>query len=434
MANSSLRHLLNEDQCLYFLHIPKTAGTTFTAILHNQFNPNEICPATRWYSVLEIPSEALSQYHVIAGHMTYSLHRVIQKRLIYITMLRDPIERAISYYEQVRRMQPHYPYKKFYTQNMSLEDFIVDPEINFATTNAAVMMIGENYSLEQVRNLFAIRNYDDDFTPPPTPTREFLERAKQRLEEFAFVGLAERFADSINLLTYTFAWHPIGATQELNKSRGRIKREDLPQRTIDAIIEQNQLDIELYEFAKALFERRYRHMMEELLDLDYRHLYATPKEMVDTLEVDFSKALPGTGWQPSEPDNPGFRWTGPSTVSTLELPLRQDKELLLTFRIVTTIAQDILDSFRVEVNNTPVALAAEVFGTLPGIKLSAKLTPELLASSNAFTRISFHVNRTISPREIWQNNSDERLLGVAIADFRIMPYISEDTITSTRKP
>jgi hypothetical protein len=206
----------------------------------------------------------------------------------------------------------------------------------------------------------------------------------------------------------------------LNKATGSIRRNDLPQATIDTIIEHNQADIELYQFAQDLFERRYASMIQELLDWDYQRQYLV-MELVDTCELDFAHKIPGTGWQPSEPDSPNIRWTGPGTVSTIDLALQRNKVLLMTFRIVTALDQDILDSFRVEVNQTPLPLNVEAPGALPGIRLSALLTPEMLASHQPFTRISFHVSRTVRPCDVLPDNIDERLLGVAIADFKIAP-------------
>lgn len=33
----------------YFLHIPKTAGTTFRVLLENQFHMDDICPAYEFF-------------------------------------------------------------------------------------------------------------------------------------------------------------------------------------------------------------------------------------------------------------------------------------------------------------------------------------------------------------------------------------------------
>jgi hypothetical protein len=41
------------------IHIPKTAGTTFTAFLDRQFAGEEICPAYYWRELLRIPRREL---------------------------------------------------------------------------------------------------------------------------------------------------------------------------------------------------------------------------------------------------------------------------------------------------------------------------------------------------------------------------------------
>jgi hypothetical protein len=41
----TMEYRLKEAEQLCFLHIPKTAGTTFTAILDAKFDRADICPA-----------------------------------------------------------------------------------------------------------------------------------------------------------------------------------------------------------------------------------------------------------------------------------------------------------------------------------------------------------------------------------------------------
>jgi hypothetical protein len=413
---SRLRHLPQPGECLYFLHIPKTAGTTFTNILQTHFDAADFCPATRWHDLLAMSPKEYRRFRLIAGHMSYSLHHLIPKPLLYITMLRDPVDRVISHYEMVQRAGIYFPGKSLY-------ECVTDEKIRDTYNNIQVAMLGENYSLQELNDTYSRWDVDGLFTTPryPIPNNEFLSRAKQRLEAFTFFGLTERFSASVNLLTYTFGWSPITAVQKLNAAPKRLRREEIPQKTLEAIIEYNPLDIELYNFASALFEQRYAQMIQELLYEDYQRLHTNSVIPVDRLELDFAQSFQGTGWQAPETEDQSIRWTGPSNLSTIDLPLTRDKELLVTFRIVNVLAQDILQSFRMKVNHQEVSLIADYSEPAQGIKLSAILTLQLLNGENPFTHLSFHVNRTVRPCDHLPDNKDERLLGVAIRDFKIVP-------------
>ena len=51
--NSPITYELKEDDLLYFLHIPKTAGTTFASVLDNYFDFNSILPQQVWSQLLK---------------------------------------------------------------------------------------------------------------------------------------------------------------------------------------------------------------------------------------------------------------------------------------------------------------------------------------------------------------------------------------------
>jgi hypothetical protein len=287
-------------------------------------------------------------------------------------------------------------------------------------------MLVEDYPYEKIQRVYAKRSLDDttptDYVLDNIPPDEALDIARQRLTEFAAFGLSERLHDSLNVFAYTFGWSPVYATQYLNIGRVENDPQRLTPLEREVIEETNQLDIALYAYARSLFEQRYTELVRQLLDDDYRRLAIHRHQpQRDQLTMSMRDALPGTGWQAFDPHHPTMRWTGPETISTLDLSLTQDRALQLSFRIVTVMAQDILDGFQVRVNGRIVPLMPQSKATGGGIALSAVLTPELLAGEFPLTRISFHVSRTISPRDVEPQNVDERALGVAIADVRIDP-------------
>jgi hypothetical protein len=60
--------MLSPRDRLYFLHIPKTAGTTLKPILDARFDEAEICPAELWRDLIKLPWDAIPGYRFFRGH------------------------------------------------------------------------------------------------------------------------------------------------------------------------------------------------------------------------------------------------------------------------------------------------------------------------------------------------------------------------------
>lgn len=84
---------LNANTRLIFIHIPKTAGTSFGQVIES--NSGE---PYRYRGLRRMLTEDLSGYSVIQGHMAHGIHRFLSGKAIYVTFLRDPVEQCISYY------------------------------------------------------------------------------------------------------------------------------------------------------------------------------------------------------------------------------------------------------------------------------------------------------------------------------------------------
>jgi hypothetical protein len=169
----------------YFLHIPKTAGTSFMALLHAQYEVATICPAYLWRDLLQIPKEQLSEYQLFRGHFYAYLEPYLQHSLRVITFLRDPIARSLSHYAHVKRAPGHY----FYQRAQDLGDFLAflrDPVtnpliVNFQTRALALMLepttIAATLSAEALEALL-LEQILETTMPHGISDDELLQRAK----------------------------------------------------------------------------------------------------------------------------------------------------------------------------------------------------------------------------------------------------------------
>ncbi len=230
-----------------FLHIPKTAGFTLQKIIERQYPPQSIYtlePSNELESIHEfqnLSQARRAQIRLLKGHlnMGQKLHEFLPPPVTYFTILRDPVERVISHYCFVRETPGHY-----------LQDLATDKDLKGLLQGRHAIMLNDAH----VRLLSGV--WGD--LPFGECTQETLETAKKNLfEHFAVVGLTERFDETLLLLKKTFSWRNVFYTPK-NVTANRPTRDELPLGTLEAVINANRLDIELYQYATRLFEEQVR--------------------------------------------------------------------------------------------------------------------------------------------------------------------------------
>lgn len=273
---------------VYFLHIPKTAGTSLFTYLYEQM-PSDDRPHYRVDDLVNPPA-SLKKQRFIVGHTFNTLHHVLDRPPFVITMMREPRAQVISHYQHIQRHEKH-PY---YAQvvNKTLLEFLRDPELRLAVYNFQTMNLAINDDPRE-----PARNLTPEQIKAPLLGNIMLRqaatlgdevlvaRAKECLDNCAFVGITEQFAASLELLSYTFHW-PLGEMPHLNRS-------DRPAPELDAETEAEldaltRLDQQVYAYAQVLMERRTREMVADLLQTDEKQSQR-PVTAVQTAEI---KAYP----------------------------------------------------------------------------------------------------------------------------------------------
>ena len=88
-----------------FVHLPKTAGTSFHSLLCDVFGKRKVSPPFRVRDLAAREAQRLASFQIISGHISWvDIETYFPDRQLF-TILRDPIERCLSVYGFFRQMK-----------------------------------------------------------------------------------------------------------------------------------------------------------------------------------------------------------------------------------------------------------------------------------------------------------------------------------------
>ncbi len=230
-----------------FLHIPKTAGTTVHRLLDSEYRPEEVYTVLRqgerFADFTELPTAERAQIRMLKGHFHFGAHRALPQPARYFTILREPVERVISNYHFLCEHTELMLSGEVTARHRNLRDFAVNGG-PLPTDNV------------QTRYLAGV----GDEVPQGQCTEAMLAQARRNLREhFDFVGLMERFDETLVFLKRHYGWR-FRAYGFRNTTKQRPRTVDLPAETRAAICASNALDLELYRQCAAEFAQRMQQL------------------------------------------------------------------------------------------------------------------------------------------------------------------------------
>lgn len=381
---------------LFFMHIPKTAGSSIRMFLENQYHAEEIYPAEGWGGTLSTAREA-GGYRLVRGHFAFNMSQSVPDARI-LTVLRNPLLRTVSALRHIKR-DPQFHALHQVAKDMTLQEMLRSPQIMPAQRDIQTAYLCASVPPENVLE-FLGRHPNGD--PADLEDMSNLDLAVKRLKQIDFLGVMEDLSTCIDEMSAAMNYHKavyfpfVNEDPKLSNTLCDLSDEDI------AILQNaNQLDLQLYDHACALLtQRRFERMMHHLVA---EGVYKIPP---GSFEIEIGGIIPGSGWSPPEREGAGcWRWTGPDDQFSLEVPLRKDREYNVHLRFNVPRAQT-AHELTAEINGVPVQRQVTPSG-LTAFHLAFHIDKHTLERCDGFCRIVLGVKTERPPGEL-------RTLGIAV--------------------
>ena len=226
---------MTKPKHIIYIHIPKTGGTSFHNSLaqnyakERRYHVNGMSPRKDINNFLELPASEAVKYDLVYGHLAYGIHQPIADDYRYLSIIREPVSRVVSYYNYAKRSKHHYLHQQI--RDMSFTEFI-NSDITSELKNGQLRLLASDSGHDfkgdiTAEHLQMVLNRQDQGT--------LVLGDIKKLDEFIVYLQCTLFPD------FDFRYITRNATRSgLNKSG--ISETDLKK-----VREMNALDIALYD-------------------------------------------------------------------------------------------------------------------------------------------------------------------------------------------
>lgn len=260
------------DARIYFLHVPKTGGTTMRLLLEQQLATSEIYPHRNQKTAKDPVTQEL-----VSAHLPYWFCKKLDDtfdQAFKVTILREPVERYLSFLRSKLKADKSLPDLE---SVIRLKD---DPNNRFKMgliDNALCKYLSQTPNLEG---------------------EALLESAKEVLDTFDCVVFFDNFSnDVIDLFKRLgIELDPLDIPK-INTTESKPVSDAL----LDEVIRANELDIQLYTYAKErLAKKSTTYTLQNILSF----------QPISSIDYTFDMPLQGRNWSYRETfeDETIYRW------------------------------------------------------------------------------------------------------------------------------
>jgi hypothetical protein len=340
---------------LVFVHVMKTAGTSLYRWLQRHYrHEDSLTEATNWGGYWVLPQEVRDSKLFVRGHFgSYitKFHGAAQG-FRAISVLRDPVDRAISHYFHGKSAPDAGAIGKAINgEKLSLDEFFEHPRCIPFACNFQVRNFAYDLDIDyETQKLGPAQMFKG-----PMGDRE-LQNAIKFLESLDLIGFTERLPEFLASLSQATGFFP---DDDLGRSRGyRDSKLKLDPGTEKRIRKANELDIELYEWA-----RNHTAKAKPIMNFNWlRRRQHNPIDLSGQTLHRWRVKDPffGTGWSDVQGTNtsssPGHRWTINGETATLRIEVDPDAKYMILLEILRFVRSEQRRHFSLSANGTALDL------------------------------------------------------------------------------